>query len=168
MTTIILTIVGVLLAAAAAFITLWYGGDSFESGTVRAEAATALSAAVQVADAVKLKEVSEGTTFPAWDIQSLVAEKYLASVPRVPGAAVYLMDQTGCAGCIGPDAIGVVYAMPDSARVRTICADIRRSVGVLKPGQPYVPTARTMVDALAESRVGCSTDGANFFVYSAF
>jgi len=168
MTTIILTLVGILLAAVAALMVLWYGGESFDRGTVRADAATAMSAAIQVSDAVRLKEASEGVTFPAWDINSLVGEKYLSSVPRIPGADVYLMDETGCAGCIGPKAIGVVYAMRDTPHVRAVCADVRRSVGTLKPGQTYVPAARRMVDALVESRVGCSTDGVTFFVYSGF
>lgn len=168
MTTIVLTIVGVLLAAAAALMVMWYGGTSFERGSIRAEAATALGAAVQIADAVKLKETTDGSTFPAQGLQTLVAEGYLTSVPAIPDGIPYLMDETGCAGCVGPKAIGVVYAMPKTERVREICAQVRRSAGMLAPNAPYAPNPQTMLSVLKESRIGCSTDGSNFFVYSGF
>lgn len=168
MTTVILTIVGILIAAAAALMVLWYGGESFDTGAVRAEAATSLGAVVQIADAVQLKETTDGTPYPAWDIQSLVGEKYMTSIPVIPGAYPYLMNETGCAGCSGPKAIGVVYAMADTKRVRAMCTQIERRVGNLKEGESYAPHPRTMLAAIAASPVGCSWDGANFFVYSSF
>ena len=168
MTTVILTVLAIVLSAATALMMLWYGGDSFESGALKAEAATAVSAVVQIADAVRLKEASEGIVYPSADIQTLVSERYMSSIPRIPGAAPYLMDETGCAGCLGPKSIGVVYAMADTERVRAMCTYVERSVGRLGRNEAYVPQRRTMLAALAQSRTGCSWDGANFFVYSAF
>lgn len=168
MTTIILTLVGILLAAAAALMVTWYGGDAYDHGTTRAEAATSLNAVMQIADAVRLKQASDGLVYPANGMQGLVDQGYLASIPQVTDGIPYLMDETGCAGCVGPRSIGVVYAMPKTEHVRQMCAEVRRTVGTLKPGQTYDAPARRMVYALGESRIGCSTDGSNFFVYAGF
>lgn len=168
MTTVILTIVGIVLAAASALMMLWYGGDSFESGASKAEAATFVEAVTQISHAVRLKEASEGIVYPSRDIQTLVSERYMSSIPKLPGSAVYLMDETGCAGCLGPKSIGVVYAMADTEKVRAMCAHVERSVGHLRKNETYSPRPRTMLAALAQSRTGCSWDGANFFVYAGF
>lgn len=168
MTTIILTLVGILLAAAAALMVMWYGGDAYDHGATKAEAATALSAVIQIADAVQLKQASDGLVYPAHNMQGLLDQGYLASIPQIPNGIPYLMDETGCAGCIGPRSIGIVYAIPKSEHSKAVCAEVRRSVGTLKPGQTYDGAARRMVDALAESRYGCSGDGAHFFVYAGF
>ncbi len=59
MTTIILTIVGILLAAAAALMAFWYGGDAFEHGQAEAVASTQVSHMSQLAAAVRFYEIQE-------------------------------------------------------------------------------------------------------------
>ena len=54
MTTIILTIIGILLAAAAALMVIFYGGDAFNAGSVGARANTLQNAGTNVLSAVQL------------------------------------------------------------------------------------------------------------------
>ncbi|MEE4212487.1 MAG: hypothetical protein V2I43_24850 [Parvularcula sp.] len=54
MTTIILTIIGILLAAAAALMVIFYGGDAFNSGTVGAQANQIQNAGTNVISAVQM------------------------------------------------------------------------------------------------------------------
>lgn len=54
MTTIILTIIGILLAAAAALMVIFYGGDAFNSGTVGAQANQIQNAGTNVVSAAQM------------------------------------------------------------------------------------------------------------------
>lgn len=64
MTTIILTIIGILLAAAAALMVIFYGGDAFNSGTVGAQANQLQNAGTNVISAVQMFK-AERATAPA-------------------------------------------------------------------------------------------------------
>lgn len=66
MTTIILTIIGILLAAAAALMVIFYGGDAFNSGTVGAQANQIQNGGTNVVSAIqmyKAERASAPTTF---------------------------------------------------------------------------------------------------------
>jgi hypothetical protein len=88
MTTIILTIIGILLAAAAALMIVWYGGDAFDGGSEKAIANTALNNVQNVAFAIGLRNNATGVQMKAADdalnVKALVDEGYLASVPGNP------------------------------------------------------------------------------------
>lgn len=60
MTTIILTIIGILLAAAAALMVIFYGGDAFNSGTVGAQANQYQNAGTNVVSAVQMFKAEFG------------------------------------------------------------------------------------------------------------
>lgn len=94
MTTIILTIVGILLAAAAALMVVWYGGTAFETGSDRAIASTQYENMQQIAHAYTLYYAEHGEA-PA-HIGVMVDEKYLASVPKpATGRANYIVVPIG-------------------------------------------------------------------------
>lgn len=82
MTTIILTIVGILLAAVSALMVFWYGGDAFDRGSANAVAATTLQAVNQIADARQLWNVEHGIEYTG--SPAGLAPYYLSSVPDNP------------------------------------------------------------------------------------
>lgn len=83
MTTIILTTIGIILAAAAALMIMFYGGDRFNSDTARAEAQTLMNAGANVRSASNVYYASKGR-LPA-DPTILVSSKGLTSMPQVSG-----------------------------------------------------------------------------------
>jgi hypothetical protein len=93
MTTIILVIVGVLIAAVAALFIIFYGGDAFDGGTAEAEANTIVSQATQINAAYTIFRVENGRNPGQSDgsgaLDELVEEDYLDSIPQRPFGAEY-------------------------------------------------------------------------------
>ena len=90
MTTIILTIIGILLAAAAALMVIFYGGDAFNSGTVGAQANTLQNGGTNVISAVQMYK-AETATAPT-SLANLTAVgpngAYLSEAPALPTGLV--------------------------------------------------------------------------------
>lgn len=84
MTTIILTIIGILLAAAAALMVIFYGGDAFNSGTVGAQANQLQNAGTNVVSAAQMFRAETGRR-PA-NVAALLA-------PAPNGAAGAFLDE---------------------------------------------------------------------------
>lgn len=94
MTTIILVSIGVLIAAAAALMTFFYGGDVFSSGSDKAEAARLVNEGVMIQSAVQAFRVQEqrmpgndksGVDAAAlWDLSCPNSEghRYLTQIPK--------------------------------------------------------------------------------------
>ena len=61
MTTIILTMIGILLAAAAALMAIFYGGEAFNSGTIGAEANQIQNAGANVAAALQMYKAEQAS-----------------------------------------------------------------------------------------------------------
>ena len=80
MTTIILTIIGILLAAAAALMVIFYGGDAFNSGSVGAQANTYQNAGTNVISAAQLA-AADAVAF------DLTPGRYLKEAPALPNGA---------------------------------------------------------------------------------
>lgn len=93
MTTIILVIVGVLIAAVAALFIIFYGGDAFDGSTAEAEANTIVSQATQINAAHTIFRVEKGRNPGQADgsgaLAELVEEDYLDSIPRRPFGTEY-------------------------------------------------------------------------------
>ncbi len=83
MTTIILTIIGILLAAIAALMVIFYGGDAFSSSSTGALANTLQNAGTNVISAANLYRAENGTQ--AANLAAL-APRYLKDVPAVSNA----------------------------------------------------------------------------------
>lgn len=82
MTTIILVAIGILIAAAAALMMVFYGGDVFEKYSQEAEAGRLVSEGAQIESAVELYYQKEGG-YPrgADPVDTLIAEDYLSHRP---------------------------------------------------------------------------------------
>lgn len=92
MTTIILTIIGILLAAAAALMVIFYGGDAFNSGTVGAQANQLQNGGTNVVSAVQMFKAERAT--PPADLNVLLTPAangigaYLDELPALTGTQV--------------------------------------------------------------------------------
>lgn len=82
MTTIILTIIGILIAAASALMVAYYGGDAFSGGDIRARAAMFQNAGLNVVSAVRLYRAETGGPTPT--IEQLISDGYLIKDPDTP------------------------------------------------------------------------------------
>lgn len=89
MTKIILVVIGVLLAAVAALMTIFYGGDVYTKYSVEAEAARLVNESAQIENAVEIFYVEKGRLPGQGEqdqnvdpIQSLIDSKYLSEAPK--------------------------------------------------------------------------------------
>lgn len=152
MTTIILTIVGILLAAVSALMVFWYGGDAFDRGSASAVAATTLQAVNQIADARQLWEVEHGMGYTGSPDD--LAPYYLSSVPANPTGTplhkfIFSNDDGHFNGAgqttliVGIDAGSGLSA--DNAEVRAIClAAARQARQDVSAGIPTSDSIRTI------------------------
>ena len=84
MTAPLLSIIGILLASLSGSMLVYYGGDALESGMSRAQAASAVMVVTQVAQAVQLHDLQEGTPYDGPDLNGLVETQYLRTLPPNP------------------------------------------------------------------------------------
>ena len=96
MTTIILTIIGILLAAAAALMVIFYGGDAFNSGSIGAQANTLQNAGTNVESAATLFKVEQASD--ATNVGALVTGGYLKEAPALTGVGTLVTDFTDADG----------------------------------------------------------------------
>lgn len=89
MTTIILTIIGILLAAAAALMVIFYGGDAFNSGSIGAQANTLQNAGTNIESAATLYKVENAeapdSVSDLTAVDPVSGESYLKESPALTG-----------------------------------------------------------------------------------
>lgn len=79
MFSLIITIISIALIAALAAATIYYGGDAFSKGTLKADASTLINQGQQVAGAMTLYSVDKSQD--AADVTALVTDGYLQANP---------------------------------------------------------------------------------------
>lgn len=84
MTTPLLSVIGILLAAASGSMFFYHGGGALESGVSRAQSASAVFVVTQVAEAIQLHDLQEGSEYRGPGLDGLVAGRYLKGVPSNP------------------------------------------------------------------------------------
>jgi len=83
MTKIILVVIGVLLAAVAALMTTYYGGDVYTKYAVEADAARLVSEGAQIENALEIFYVEKGTLpEEGAAVDRLIEAKYLSDAPK--------------------------------------------------------------------------------------
>jgi len=144
MTTIILTIIGILLAAAAALMVIFYGGDAFNSGSIGAQANTLQNAGTNIESAATLYKVENATAPTSVSQLTTVGadgESYLKESPALTGIGVTDGDlSTGSF---------VVTGVSDE-----VCAKVNENV----LGEGY--TAPT---AIGDTKMGCVETSNTFY-----
>ena len=156
MTTIILTIVGILLAAVAALMVLWFGGEAFDRGTVRADAATVASNLTQIQSAVQLYELQSGLRAQPGSVSYLLPF-YLGSMPQSPAGVDWYYDARMADSSQPKTASGgldlIVAGLPKDKYGTALCTAIARQYHTLGPdGLPQVTSSAS---TLPRSPLGC-------------
>ena len=141
MTTIILTIIGILLAAAAALMVIFYGGDAFNAGSIGAQANTLQNAGTNVISAVQLQKAETGTGHSA-SVAGL-APSYLKEVPALTGIGTLNDD-------ISAEAFTVALAAKGDKNADAVCARVNKNL------------KRTTTTGKV-GKMGCDTDDNTFF-----
>lgn len=134
MTNLMLTTIGVLLAAAAVLMVTFYGGDAFFSGTQKAEASRLTVEGAQIEQAISNFTMRHGRApGGAGDhdavMDELVNERFLASMPR-GGLEPWVIDYGN--GLIRSDIGGA-----DDEEAREICAAARGQQNLPNPERVY-------------------------------
>lgn len=144
MTTIILTVIGILLAAAAALMVIFYGGDAFNKGSIGAQANTVQNAGTNIISAVQLHKV-ENPAIALTDLDDLVTAEYLGELPAL----------TGIAASTGADDVSGTHweVALTSSQKEDVCARINVN---LKNG-----VVSTVATRPADVKMGCYTDATN-------
>lgn len=85
MFSLVITIIAIVLVAALALATLYYGGDAFKNGNVQAVAARVLNEGQQLAGAIEMYKSDNNGTAPT-DLNQLVSNssgmEYLKALPK--------------------------------------------------------------------------------------
>ena len=88
MTTVIMLVLGILIAAVAALMMFFYGGSAFDSSQTKADAARLVTEGGQIESAVSLYQIQEGK-LPGDGVgiddkamQEMIAKKYLTARPK--------------------------------------------------------------------------------------
>lgn len=106
MTTVILVIIGILIAGAAAIFMIFYGGSAYDGSGDRADAARLVGEGVQIEAAVQAFRAQEdrmpggGTGVDAKAMKELVCKDYLTHVPQ--GLNTEQQPQFDCASSADP------------------------------------------------------------------
>lgn len=142
MTTIILTIIGILLAAAAALMVIFYGGDAFNSGSIGAEANTYQNAGTNV---IAGAQIARADSIPV-NTALLTNTKYLKEAPALPN---------GATGTV----VGNAYEVPvGGANVAAVCARINENLKL------NATTVTALGAAAARpGKMGCNTADSVFY-----
>lgn len=132
MTTIILVILGILIAAVAAIMMIFYGGDAYDESHAKAEAGRLVSESTQIEAAVQAYTIQEekvpgnGTGVDASAMSDLISRKYLTHSPKgfnQNAGGNWKIDYT----------LGIARAtMGDASdpKIKAICQQARIQVGV--------------------------------------
>lgn len=151
MFSLIITIISIVLVAALALATIYYGGSAFTGGSAKAAASTVVSQAQQISGAITLSQNDNGGAFPA-DVAALVSGNYLQAAPIPPKSAT--ADASW-----GYDSTKKLLTL--SVKSKEVCEALVKSIDA--SGTPAVSTAATAADLVAAditNTYGCVTDNA--------
>lgn len=133
MTTVILVTIGVILAAAAALMTVWYGGGAFDQGHINSDASRLLVEGAQIERAEGLYRAQEGHTADASNVsdplQALIDRRYLVRQPSGDNGRWYV-DYAN-------HMIRADVGSADDSRALQICRAARRTQKLPDPGTVY-------------------------------
>lgn len=153
MTTILFAILGILLAAAAALMVVFYGGDAFEAGTIRAQATTVVSKMQLVGHAARMHEIATGVPLSAQGYETnLALLKNEGWVSRDLNDPVVTVDAEG----YGQGVVEHVHlALGSSDEARRVCREIERQAGSTLPDVKVSLGAGWRTAAQARKTFGC-------------
>jgi predicted acyltransferase len=146
MTTIILTIIGILLAAAAALMVIFYGGDAFNAGSVGARANTLQNAGTNVLSAIQLYRADGKLVSAITSTNDLMGAGDANYLKEMPSFSSVNPDTAPVATTVG--SVFHVTNVPDA-----VCARVNKNLGL---GTGAISEATTI-------KMGCDTTSKIFF-----
>lgn len=151
MTTIILSVLGILLAAAAALMVVFYGGNAFNDGSVGAAANTLQNAGNNVSSGAAMYRMTTGG-LPA-NLAALTANggEYLSEEPSIEGVGTNATITAAGANSYY-DVTGVT---------QEVCAKVNENMdNAFDADSDTVPTAR------GTGKMGCYGSGTAFTFFA--
>ena len=147
MTTIILTIIGILLAAAAALMVIFYGGDAFNAGSIGAQANTLQNAGTNVISAVQLQKAETGVGHSATVVA--LSPLYLKEVPSLTGIGTPVETAAGDGGNLASESYRV--QLGTDANGKAVCARVNKNLKKAEDSKGF------------SGKMGCDTETSVFF-----
>ena len=152
MTTTILVTIGILVAAAAALMTVFYGGDAFHNSKISAEASRLVVEGAQLERAVGAFVAQEGRrpgdgVTPELIQQELINKRYLKEVP-LGARQPWLIDYDN--KMIHSD-LGSVQ----NDQARNVCLAARRQLDLPNPDRVYHCDGSDYPGGVLPSRESC-------------
>ena len=124
MSNVLIGIIGVILFIGLALAGALFLGPRFQESTNNSKAASAVQGVSQIASAIQLRNLNEGSTLPASSNleTSLVTPGYLKAIPKNPGGrqTVYIADGGG-AQTANP-IVYIIMPLEVEAGAKEICA----------------------------------------------
>lgn len=154
MTTIILTTIGIILAASVAVMTVWYGGQFLADGAIRAKASAVSNAGANVAAAYGTFELRNGRSPASLTtlLDSALGDSILSQMPEVAGQGDVESNWAMLRQNSGLSRAFAVRNIPSA-----VCAEINKRIN----GSADVPMSPT-------DREGCYRGSNDVTVYYAF
>lgn len=129
MTTIVLTTIGIILAAASALMVFWYGGSAFDEGKINAQAARLVTEGAQIEKAEGMYRAQEGRRASVDNaddpLKALIDRRYLVNRP--------LGDNGRWVVDYGNGMIRADVGSADDTRALQICRAARRAQRLPEP-----------------------------------
>lgn len=134
MTTVILTLIGILLAGASVLFVIFYGGDAFYAGEIRSEASRLTVEGNQVENSVRSYTIREGKipgngVDPETSMQDVLEEKFLETVP-LGAETPWIIDYPN-------EIIRTDIGALDDERALSICREARARQSLPEPETVY-------------------------------
>lgn len=171
MTTIILTIIGILLAAAAALMVIFYGGDAFNSGTIGAQANQIQNAGTNVVSAVQMFKAERATDPTSFGAGLTTPISGLAALTTSGANGAYLDEQPALPQNMTANLVRQgardLYVISGTGLTDQVCARINSNLRVTPPaGGADVAAAQAAAAAVAAPKMGCydTTGAGNVFI----
>ena len=168
MSNVLIGIIGVILFIGLALAGALFLGPRFQESANNSRGAAAVQAVQQVSNAVHMFQLNEGLDFTTTSFADLLSKGYLKTQPSSAAGTLYLVAADGCVGCTTGKAVGAVIAMSGDDKSKRTCVAVARQTGGVPNGQQYDPPVDTILNSLKTRPTGCSYDGSNYFIYSAF
>ena len=165
MTTIILTIIGILLAAAAALMVIFYGGDAFNSGTVGAQANQIQNGGTNVVSAVQMFKAERAVDPVSFGGGLATPISGLAALQQSGANGAYLDEAPARADGQAAQLVNAgtptrqVYVVTGISE--QVCDRINTNLDVTPPTVLAAGVAATAA-ATGSPKMACYADGADF------
>ncbi len=169
MSNVLIGIIGVILFIGLALAGALFLGPRFQESTNNAKASASVQAVSQIASAIEMYRVQEGTPVSAQSItsSSVLVPGYLKTMPVNPvtASSSYLgLDSSGAYGPGNPVSI-IAMAIGSDTKAKAVCEAVQRQSGQLAPSAVFDDSPKAFSSAALPTTSGCHTNGSSYLVF---